>query len=99
MKFEEYVDNGPEKSWLNFGGLALVHLLLTSDDNGDCLEGEGENYQVCSVQCVCNNSAQCNAHTHEQRRNPMRNTISQNNRHCDGDAIVFRAPLSDSNVQ
>jgi len=64
MKFEEYVDNGPEKSWLNFGGLALVHLLLTSDDNGDCLEGEGENYQVCSVQCVCNNSAQCNAHTH-----------------------------------
>ena len=38
--------------------------------NGDCLEGKGENYQVCSVQyCVQQLwTAQCNAHTYEQMK-------------------------------
>ena len=34
--------------------------------NGDCLEGKRENYQSVLCNIVCNNCAQCNAHTYEQ---------------------------------
>jgi len=34
--------------------------------DGDCLEGKGENYQVCSVQYYVQQCAQSNAHTYEQ---------------------------------
>ena len=38
-------------------------------NNGDCLEGKRENYQVCSVQyCV---QQLCNAHTYEQTNSSL----------------------------
>jgi len=40
--------------------------------NDDCLEGNKENYQVCSVQYIVrSNYAQCNAHTYEQTNSSL----------------------------